>query len=61
MPDSVCFITKRRSKKKITRKKRNSNDEINTSRENTGLSDEEEVIYIAWFCVLATPPSPSIT
>ncbi|XP_049681207.1 nucleolar and spindle-associated protein 1 isoform X2 [Accipiter gentilis] len=42
IPDSVCFITKRRSKKKITRKKRNSNDEINTSRENTGLSDEEE-------------------
>uniref|UniRef100_A0A8B9NI27 NUSAP protein n=1 Tax=Accipiter nisus TaxID=211598 RepID=A0A8B9NI27_9AVES len=42
MPDSVCFITKRRSKKKITRKKRNSNDEINTSRENTGLSDEKE-------------------
>ncbi|NWZ51747.1 NUSAP protein, partial [Haliaeetus albicilla] len=42
MPDSVCFITKRRGKKKITRKKRNSNDEINTSRENTGLSDEKE-------------------
>ncbi|XP_074886808.1 nucleolar and spindle-associated protein 1 isoform X1 [Buteo buteo] len=42
MPDSVCFITKRHGKKKITRKKRNSNDEINTSRENTGLSDEKE-------------------
>ncbi|KFQ70718.1 Nucleolar and spindle-associated protein 1, partial [Phaethon lepturus] len=43
MPDSMCFITKRRGKeKKITRKKRNSNEEISTSAENTGLSDEKE-------------------
>ncbi|NXK06682.1 NUSAP protein, partial [Herpetotheres cachinnans] len=43
MPDSVCFITKRRGKeKKTTRKKRNSNEETNTSEENPGLSDEKE-------------------
>ncbi|KFQ13093.1 Nucleolar and spindle-associated protein 1, partial [Leptosomus discolor] len=42
MLDSVCFVTKRRSKeKKITRKK-SSNEERNSSEENPRLSDEEE-------------------
>ncbi|NXB34223.1 NUSAP protein, partial [Eulacestoma nigropectus] len=44
MSDSVCFITKRRGKeKKVTRKKRNSQEEIHTSEENPMLSDEKEV------------------
>ncbi|NWY08966.1 NUSAP protein, partial [Aphelocoma coerulescens] len=44
MSDSGCFITKRRGKeKKITRKKRNSREEMNTSEEKPVLSDEKEV------------------
>ncbi|NXM63114.1 NUSAP protein, partial [Illadopsis cleaveri] len=44
MSDSVCFITKRRSKdKKMTRKKRNSHEEANTGEENPVLSDENQV------------------
>ncbi|NXY49492.1 NUSAP protein, partial [Ceuthmochares aereus] len=45
MPDSVCFITKRRGKEKKTRKRRNSNEETNTSEENTVLSDKKEEHY----------------
>ncbi|NWW10894.1 NUSAP protein, partial [Oreocharis arfaki] len=44
MSDSVCFITQRRGKeKKITRKKRNSHEETNTSEEKPVLSEEKEV------------------
>lgn len=54
MLDSASFVTKKRGKeKRTTRKKRNCNDETNTNEENTGLSDGKEVIYMAYFCVLA--------
>ncbi|NXR63554.1 NUSAP protein, partial [Rhadina sibilatrix] len=44
MSDSVCFVTKRRSKdKKITRQKRNSHEETNTGEENPVLSNENQV------------------
>ncbi|XP_039560691.1 nucleolar and spindle-associated protein 1 [Passer montanus] len=44
LSDSVCFITKRGGKdKKITRKKRNSCEERNSSEENPVLSDEKQV------------------
>ncbi|NXF15899.1 NUSAP protein, partial [Rhodinocichla rosea] len=44
MSDSVCFITKRSGQdKKITRKKRNSHEETNSSEENPMLSDEKQV------------------
>ncbi|XP_041316119.1 nucleolar and spindle-associated protein 1 isoform X1 [Pyrgilauda ruficollis] len=44
LSDSVCFITKRNGKdKKITRKKRNSREETNSSEENPVLSDEKQV------------------
>ncbi|NXD80748.1 NUSAP protein, partial [Halcyon senegalensis] len=36
------FTAKRRGKEKKTRKKRNSNEEANTSEENTGLSHDKE-------------------
>ncbi|NWX18997.1 NUSAP protein, partial [Aegotheles bennettii] len=43
MSDTVCFITKKHGKeKKITRKKRKSSEETNSSRENPALSDEKE-------------------
>ncbi|NXG03851.1 NUSAP protein, partial [Sakesphorus luctuosus] len=44
--DSMCFITKRCSKeKKITRKKRNFHEEINTSEDSPLLSDEKQVHF----------------
>ncbi|NXX69708.1 NUSAP protein, partial [Spizella passerina] len=44
MSDSVCFITKRHGQdKKITRKKRNSHEETNSSEEKPVLSDEKQV------------------
>ncbi|NXS02262.1 NUSAP protein, partial [Oxylabes madagascariensis] len=44
MSDSVCFVTKRRGKdKKITRKKRNSHEEMITGEENPVLSHENQV------------------
>ncbi|XP_058663308.1 nucleolar and spindle-associated protein 1 isoform X1 [Ammospiza caudacuta] len=43
MSDSVCFITKIPGQdKKITRKKRNSHEETNSSEENPVLSDEKQ-------------------
>lgn len=58
MSDSVRFITKRGGKdKKTTRKKRNSYEETNTGEEKPVLSDENQVIYIAYFCVLIVLPS----
>ncbi|KFQ41643.1 Nucleolar and spindle-associated protein 1, partial [Nestor notabilis] len=44
MSHSVSFITRRCGKeKKVTRKKRNSTEDTNTSEENTELSDEKEM------------------
>ncbi|NXK73165.1 NUSAP protein, partial [Amazona guildingii] len=44
MPDSVAFITRRCGKeKKVTRKRRNSTEDTNTSEENAELSHEKEV------------------
>ncbi|NXX77850.1 NUSAP protein, partial [Urocolius indicus] len=43
LPDSASFITKTRGKaKKTTRKKRNSNEETNTSEGNMELSEKKE-------------------
>lgn len=58
MSDSVRFITKRGGKdKKTMRKKRNSHEETNSGEEKPVLSDENQVIYIAYFCVLIVLPS----